>query len=116
MDETPEELEQIRQEAARIDPYKYKKRWRALAAIGIGGLAAGAVVLGMNMWTQSRNPCERLRNYYCNKSVESPPCRTWDGIMKESVEDPSPKMRSMVRQQCETKIERLKEEDGQVVK
>ena len=37
MDETPEELERIRQEADKIDPYRYRKRNRAMAAIASGG-------------------------------------------------------------------------------
>src|SRR5262245_46326094 len=115
MDETPEELEQIRREAAKIDPNKYKKRWRALAALALGGVAAAAVVLGMDMWTASRNPCERLVRHFCGQSESSNACKTWDGIFKESVEDPSPKMRGLVRAQCETKITRLKEEENQTV-
>ena len=43
MDETPEELEQIRREADQIDVNHYKKRFRVLKAIALG---ARCVLLG----------------------------------------------------------------------
>jgi hypothetical protein len=33
-------------------------------------------------------------------------------VFKESVEDQSPKMRGVIRDQCLTKINRMKDEDG----
>ena len=36
MDETPEEMEEIRREADRIDVYRYRKRFRLLGAIALG--------------------------------------------------------------------------------
>ena len=49
MDETPEEMDQIRREADQIDVHQYKKRFRAMAAVGLGSLAAGAVWLVLIM-------------------------------------------------------------------
>ena len=46
MDETPEELEQIRREADAIDVYRYRKRFRFLAAIGLGAADGGAGLAG----------------------------------------------------------------------
>jgi len=111
MDETPEELEQIRREAEQIDPYKYRKRSRRIAAIALGALGAGAVWGVLELIDMRRNPCERLRDHYCRQAGD-PRCTTYQQIFKESVDDESNKMRSMIRSQCETKIKRLKDEDG----
>jgi hypothetical protein len=71
MDETPEELEQIRREAEDIDVHQYQKRFRALKAIGLGAALAGLVWLVMIMLDSRRNPCERLRDYVCHQSTAS---------------------------------------------
>ncbi len=116
MDETPEEMEQIRRDAALIDPLRYKKRLRLVGIAIMVVVVAGMVWLALEARNGSRNPCERLRDHLCAQAPTSLNCTTYDGIFKESVEDESPKMRSLVRQQCETKISRLKEEDGVVVR
>jgi len=117
MDETPEELEQIRADAAAIDVHQYQKRFRAMKAIGLGAAAAGLVWLVMIMLDSRRNPCERVRAHFCKQ--EGPAgvnCRMYQDIQKESVDDENPQMRQSIRAQCVTKIERMKEEDGVVVR
>ncbi len=117
MDETPEELETIRAEAAAIDVHQYQKRFRALKAVGLGGAAAGLVWLVLIMLDSGRNPCERVRDHFCKREGSSSVnCRMYDAIKKESVEDDSPQMRQSIRSQCQTKIERLKAEDGVIVR
>lgn len=115
MDESPEELEQIRREAAAIDPYRYRRRLRVLAAVGVGALGAGVVWAVLLLTDRARNPCERVRDHYCKQDPASAPCKTYQGILAESVEDDSPKMRGLIRGQCETKIARLKDEEGVTV-
>ncbi len=116
MDETPEELEQIRAEAAAIDVHKYRKRRRAMV-VGLVSLAGvGICWLAITMADAGRNPCQRVRDYFCGaKATDAAKCRSYHGILKESVEDPSPAMRGMIREQCLTKINRMKEEDNVVV-
>jgi len=117
MDETPEELEQIRADAAAIDVHQYQKRFRAMKAIGLGAAAAGLVWLVMIMVDSRRNPCERVRDHFCKQEgAAGVNCRMYQGIQKESVEDDNPQMRQSIRAQCVTKIERMKEEDGVVVR
>lgn len=113
MDETPEELEQIRHEAAAIDVHRYQKRFRAMKAIGFGAAGAGLVWLVLIMFDSQRNPCERVRDHFCRvQGAAGIDCKMYDDIRKESVDEPSPKMRQTIRAQCQTKIERLKHEDG----
>jgi hypothetical protein len=116
MDETPEELEQIRREAAAIDVHQYRKRFRALAAIALGAAMAGLVWLVMYMVDSKRNPCERVRDHFCKQDRASPACSTYDSIMHESVEDKNAEMRRSIRAQFQTKIQRLKDEDGITVR
>jgi len=117
MDETPEQLEKIRAEAAAIDVHQYQKRFRALKAIGLGAAGAGLVWLVMIMLDSRRNPCERVRAHFCKQEgAAGVNCRMYQDIQKESVEDENPKMRQSIRAQCLTKIERMKEEDGVVVR
>jgi hypothetical protein len=116
MDETPEELEQIKREAAAIDPYQYRKRRRLMAAVGLGALGAGLVWGGLELYDRARNPCQRVRDYYCKATPGGVNCTAYEGLLKESVEDESPRMRSTIRDQCERKIKRLKDDDGVVVK
>jgi len=116
MDETPEELEQIRREAEQIDVHHYRKRFRALAAIALGAAMAGLVALVMWMVDSKRNPCERVRDHYCKQDPASLACKSYAGILDESLHDESAAMRSNIKAQCLSKIERLKEDDGVTVK
>lgn len=113
MDETPEELEQIRREAEQIDPYKYRRRWRSFLAIVIGMAGAGAVWLGLEMKDKSRNPCARVKDYLCAKAAGFE-CTTYTGIVDESEQDSNSEMRRNIRAQCERKIARLAEEGVKV--
>jgi hypothetical protein len=112
MDETPEDLEQIRREAEKIDPHKYRRRYRALMTLLAIGFCAGVVWVAIRMAVASRNPCERVSNYYCRQAPDPAKCASYQAVMKESVEEENPKMRGVIRDQCLTKINRLKEEDG----
>ena len=112
VDETPEELERIRQEAEEIDVYRYRRRRRGFYAILLGAVMAGAVWLGLEMMDKRRNPCERLRKYFCHVDAKSLNCTTYEGIQKESEADGSVKMRRNIRHQCERKIARMQEEDS----
>ena len=116
MDETPDELERIRQEAEAIDVHQYRRRFRTLKAIGLGAAGAGLVWLVMIMLDSRRNPCERVRDHFCAQDAKGLACTTYQGVWKESVEDDNPAMRGNIRAQCQSKIERLKEEDGVVVR
>jgi hypothetical protein len=112
MDETPEELEQIRREADAIDPYQYRRRRRFIAAVAVGALGAAAVWGVLELTDRRRNPCERLRDHFCQRSPPAPECASYRGLFQESVEDPNGNMRSFIREQCQTKIRRLAEEDA----
>jgi hypothetical protein len=116
MDETPEELEQIKREAAAIDPYQYRKRRRLMAAVALGALGAGLVWAGLELYDRARNPCLRVRDHYCKATPGGVNCTAYQALLKESVEDESPAMRGTIRQQCVRKIERLKADDGVTVK
>ena len=116
MDETPEELEQIRRDAERIDVHQYRKRFRLLAAIGLGALMAGAVWLALIMNDSRKNPCQRVRDHFCNQDLAGLQCKSYASILDESVHDDNPAMRANVKAQCQIKIDRLKEEDGIEVK
>jgi hypothetical protein len=112
MDETPEELEQIRREAETIDPNKYRRRYRAIMAAIAAVFCAAVAWVVVDMVVASRNPCERVRDYFCKTAPEVTKCSIYQSVFKDSVEDQSPKMRSVIRDQCLTKINRMKEEDG----
>jgi hypothetical protein len=116
MDETPEELEQIKREAEQIDVYRYRKRFRALGAIALGAAMAGLVWLVMAMLDGRRNPCERVMNHFCAKDPTGVECKTRRGILDESLHDESASMRAHIKADCQSKIDRLKEEDGVDVK
>jgi hypothetical protein len=115
MDETPsppdDEQERIHREADAIDVYQYRKRSRALKAIGVGAALAGAVWLVLIMVDSRRNPCERVRDHFCKADPSSPQCQTYGVVLRESV-DEGPSMRANIRAQCQSKIDRLQEEDG----
>ncbi|HXT99456.1 MAG TPA: hypothetical protein VN903_00600 [Polyangia bacterium] len=116
MDETPEELEQIRREADAIDVHQYRKRFRFLGAIALGAAMAGLVALIMWMLDSKRNPCERVRDHFCKQDPASVACKSYNGILDESLHDESTQMRANIKAQCLSKIERLKEEDNITVK
>ena len=116
MDETPEELEQIRREADEIDVHHYRRRFRFLGAIALGAAMAGLVALIMWMLDAKRNPCERVRDHFCKQDPASITCKSYNGILDESLHDESSQMRANIKAQCLSKIERLKEDDGVTVK
>jgi hypothetical protein len=116
MDETPEELEQIRREAEKIDIYRYRKRFRALGAVALGAALAGLVALVLKMVDDRRNPCERVRNHFCAQDPKGLKCKNYESVFDESLHDDSAQMRSNIKAQCLSKIERLKEDDGVEVK
>ena len=116
MDETPEELEQIRREADEIDVYKYRRRFRALKAIALGAFMAGIVWVGLWMFDSRKNPCERVRDHFCHQDPRGVQCQSYTSLVDESVHDSSAEMRGNIRAQCQSKIERLKEEDNVDVK
>ncbi|HET6284053.1 MAG TPA: hypothetical protein VFH73_24060 [Polyangia bacterium] len=116
MDETPEELEQIRREAAAIDVHQYHRRFRVMKAVALGAAMAGLVWLVLVMLDSRRNPCERVRDHFCGRDPGGMPCASYKGIWQESVEDESPSMRANIKSQCQSKIDRLKAEDGITVK
>ena len=71
MDESPEELEQIRREASAIDVHQYRKRFRTLKAIAVGAALAGLTWLVLIMVDSRRNPCQRVRDYFCKADPAS---------------------------------------------
>jgi len=116
MDETPEELEQIRREAEQIDVHQYRRRFRLLGAIALGAALAGLVGLVMWMIDSKRNPCERVRDHFCKQEPAGIACKSYTSILDESQHDENPEMRANIKAQCLSKIERLKEDDGITVK
>jgi hypothetical protein len=116
MDETPEELEQIRRDADRIDVYQYRRRFRVLKAIALGAFLAGVVGLVDWMVESRKNPCERVRDHFCAQDPSGLQCKTYAGIWDESLHDESSQMRANIKSQCLSKIERMKEDDGITVK
>ena len=107
MDETPEELEQIRREADAIDVYRYRRRFRFLGAIGLGALMAGLVWLVLAMIDGKRDPCERVRAHFCAQDPQGLPCKSYTNIL----DGESNEMRANIKAQCQSKIDRLKEDD-----
>jgi hypothetical protein len=109
MDETPEELEQIRREAAEIDVHQYRKRFRTIKAILVGAGLAGLTWLVLTMVDSRRNPCQRVRDHFCKATPASPQCESYQVVLRES-EDEGPSMRANIRAQCQTKIDSLRED------
>ncbi len=99
-------------EAEEIDPYQYRKRRRALAAIAVGALAAGVVWVVLEAIDSARNPCQRVRDYICAAEPGSIRCKGYQDLLRDSIEDASPAVRGQIRQQCLTKIVRLKKDEG----
>ncbi|MES1209811.1 MAG: hypothetical protein ABUS79_28075, partial [Pseudomonadota bacterium] len=61
-------------------------------------------------------PCEKVRKYFCHKDPAGVQCKSYEGILDESLHDDTPAMRSNIKAQCQSKIDRLKEDDGIDVK
>jgi hypothetical protein len=122
-----DELEDMDEELARargkkgggdeqVDVYQYRRRFRLFKAVLLGAALAGLTALILAMIDGGKNPCERVRAYFCEKDPAGLQCKSYAGIVDESLHDSSPEMRSHIRAQCESKIERLKEDEGVVVK
>jgi hypothetical protein len=117
MEDTPledmdDELNRIRREADGVDVYKYRRRFRLLKAIGLGAALAGLTWLVMAMVDGGKNPCQRVRDHYCKTDRGGLQCKAYEGILDESLHDAAPEMRANIKSQCESKIQRLKDEDG----
>ena len=111
-----EELAKARREADGVDIYKHRRRYRLFKAILLGAALAGLTALILAMLDGGRNPCERVRTYLCNKDPAGLQCKSYAGIVDESVHEGSAEMRGQIRAQCQSKIERIKEEEGVEVK
>ena len=112
MDETPEELEQIRREAEDIDVHKYRRRYRRLVFLAAVAFLSVVIWVTIRAVVDSRNPCQRVRDYFCRKVPDATKCASYQEVYKESVDDASSRMRGVIRDQCLMKIERMKQEDG----
>ena len=110
-----EEREASRREADQIDPERYRKRNRAMAAVALGAFGAGVVFVVTLAIDQARNPCDRVRDYYCHKDPQSNDCKNYGAVAAESTEDPNSATRSGIRHQCDVHIKRLKLDEGIVV-
>src|SRR5262245_30469640 len=99
MDETPEELEQIRRDAAAIDVHHYRKRFRLLGGIALGAAMAGLVWLVLEMVDSRRDPCERVRDHFCTQDPQGAPCKNYTGIL----DGESNEMRANIKAQCQSK-------------
>ena len=106
-----DEQERIQREADAIDVHQYRNRFRVLKAIGLGAAGAGVVWLVLLMVDSRRNPCQRVRDHFCKADPASPQCQSYEVVLRESI-DEGPTMRANVRAQCQSKIDRLQEEDG----
>jgi hypothetical protein len=71
------------------------------------------VIFGVD---QARNPCQRVRDHFCKLEAGSARCLSYESLLKDSMEESSGEMRGMIRAQCETKIKRLKEDEGITVR
>jgi gas vesicle protein len=114
LEDMDEELARARKDADKIDVYKYRRRFRLLKAILLGAALAGLTSLILAMIDGQKNPCERVRNHLCKQDPAGLQCKSYASIVDDSVHDSSAEMRSNIRAQCQTKIERLKEEGVEV--
>ena len=116
LEDMDEELDRIRREADGVDIYKHRRRFRLFKAILLGASLAGLTALVMAMIDGQKNPCARVQKYLCQKDPAGLQCKSYAGIVDESVHEGSPEMRGQIRAQCQSKIERIKEEEGVEVK
>ena len=116
LEDMDDELARARGEADKIDIYKYRRRYRLFKAILLGAALAGLTSLILAMIDGGKNPCGRVRNYFCKKDPAGLQCKSYDGIVDDSEHDSSAEMRSQIRAQCQSKIDRLKEDEGVEVK
>jgi hypothetical protein len=115
LEDMDDELARARREADQVDIYKHRRRYRAFKAILLGAALAGLTSLIMTMIDGQKNPCELVRNYACAKDPKGFQCSSYEQLLEDSKHDPAAEMRSNMKAQCVTKIERLKEE-GVVLK
>ena len=79
-------------------------------------LGAGAVYVVLEAVDKARNPCQRVHDHFCGQDPKSLNCQMYQQLLRDSVQEPHPDMRSSIRHQCDKKITRLKEEEGIEVK
>jgi gas vesicle protein len=115
MDDELAKARQVKDEADGVDIYRYRRRFRLFKAILLGAALAGLTSLIMAMVDGKRNPCERVRDYLCKKDAASMQCKSYEGIVDDSVHEAAAEMRQQLRAQCQSKIERLKEEENVTV-
>ena len=111
-----DEIERYRRKSDTFDPVRHRRRRRLAGAILVGALGAGLVSVVMYAVDQARNPCQRVRNYYCglhgDAGKDKLMCESYEGILRDSVEDTSAMARGAIREQCATRITRLREDEG----
>jgi len=92
MDESPEELEQIRREAETIDPHKYRRRRRITSLAVAVAFCTAVTWVAVRMAVASRNPCERVRDYFCKKHlVDIEKCNSYQSVYKSRSRTKAPK-------------------------
>jgi hypothetical protein len=106
------ELARARGEADKVDVYQYRRRFRFLKAVLLGAALAGLTSLVLAMIDGQKNPCEKVRKYMCAKDPAGLNCKSYSDLLEDSKHDPSAEMRSNILAQCQTKLERLKSEEG----
>jgi len=114
MDETPEELDQIRREAAEIDPYRYRRHRRWLLTVLI--FAAGAGFVGWrSRWPQPDATLRARARLLLPPRVDPAKCASYEASGRVR-SGPKPCHAQHDPDQCLTRINRLKEEDGVTVR
>ena len=88
-----------------MDIYKHRRRYRLFKAILLGAALAGLTALILAMIDGGKNPCARVRDYFCKKDPTGIQCKSYVSLVDDSQHDSSPAMRSNIRAQCESKIE-----------
>ncbi len=96
----------------RVDPWRRRRRNKALTAILVGGLLAGVFWVVVIAVESARNPCKRVRDYVCAGKPGSLDCTSYEQLLVDSEHDTSRAVRGEIRQQCKTRIERLKKDQG----